>query len=218
LPFATWQEVSIIVSREARNYMAAGQLLDQIRELYLNGFADIIKECREDESVKVLAEVALVTAEGEPIKERPLGLPLRLDIVLVQGGVAQENIRVDSEHCLSFDPIIFDWEEKLEVTLSPFSWDWCQAKLLGLPDSPDWKPLVHWFISSFEESSPTGEEEDFSGVVHFMSDPESLGGCHLVTFDLGSAPVETFETLLEAFILLGAKSVEIGQFPVIERG
>ena len=30
--------------------------------------------------------------------------------------------------------------------------------------------------------------------------------------NLGSAPVETFETLLDAFISVGAKSVEIGQF------
>jgi len=45
-----------------------------------------------------------------------------------------------------------------------------------------------------------------------MSEPESQGDCYLVEFDLGSAPVETFKTLLDAFILVGAKSVEIGQF------
>ncbi len=192
--------------------MAIGQLLDQIRGLYLDGFAEVIKECRKDESVKVFAEAALVTPDGEPIEEGPLGLPLRMDIVVVQGDTAQESIRVDSEHALSFETVSFDWEKKLEVTLSPFSWDWCQAKLFGLPGSPDWKPLVDWFMSSFEESSSFGPDEDFSGVVHFMSDPELQSDYYLVTFDLGSAPVETFETLLDAFLLVGAKSVEIGQF------
>ena len=67
-------------------------------------------------------------------------------------------------------------------------------------------------MSSFDESSSSGVDDDLSGVVHFMSDPESQGDCYLVTFDLGSAPVETFETLLDAFISVGAKSVEIGQF------
>jgi len=45
-----------------------------------------------------------------------------------------------------------------------------------------------------------------------MSDPESQGDYYVVEFDLGSAPVEIFKTLLDAFILIGAKAVEIGQF------
>ena len=98
------------------------------------------------------------------------------------------------------------------MTLSPFQWDWCQVKIFGLQGSPDWKPLVGWFMSNFHESSQSDVGEDSSGVVHFMSDPELQGDHYLVEFDLGSAPVETFKTLLDAFILVGAKSVEIGQF------
>jgi len=71
-------------------------------------------------------------------------------------------------------------------------------------------------MSSFHESSPSDVLEDLSGVVHFMSDPELQGDRYDISLDLGSAPVETFESLLDALVLVGAKSVEIGKFSVIE--
>ena len=49
--------------------MAPGQLFDEIRELYLNTYAAVINECREDESVEVFAEAAFTTSEGEAIGE-----------------------------------------------------------------------------------------------------------------------------------------------------
>jgi hypothetical protein len=192
--------------------MAPGELLDEIRELYLDRYAEAIKNYRRNKSVKVFTEGALATSRGEPIGEGPLDLPMRIDIAVVKGGSVKESFRVDSELRLYFETFSVDWAEKLPVTLCPFQWDFCQARLFGLADSPDWKPLVDWFMSSFHGSSPSGADEDFSGVVHFMSDPELQGECYLVEFDFGSAPVETFGTLLEAFILVGAKSVEIGQF------
>ena len=192
--------------------MSIGQLLDQIRGLYLDHFAQAIESCRQEQPVKVIAEPAYSNADGEVIGEGPLGLPLRIDIAVIEDGEVKETYRVDSERSLSFETLSFEWEEKLQVTLSTFNWDWCQAKLFGLPGSPDWKPLVDWFISSFKDSSSSVTDKHFSGVVHFMSDPESKGDHYEVSLDLGSAPVETFETLLDAFLLAGAKSVEIGQF------
>ncbi len=146
------------------------------------------------------------------IGEGALNLPMRIDIAVVKGGIVKESFRVVSELRLFFETFSVDWAEKLKVTPSPFQWDCCQAKIFGLWDSPDWKPLVDWFMSSFRESSPSDAGEDFSGVVHFMSDPEPQDDCYVVEFDFGSAPVTTFETLLDALILVGAKSVEIGQF------
>ncbi len=205
-----------LAERDNKNFMAPGQLLDEIRELYLDRYAEAIAKCRRKKSVKVFAEVALTTSDGEPIGEGPLNLPLRIDIAIVKKGIVKESFRVDSELRLYFETFSLDWAEKLPVTLSPFQWDFCQARLFGLPDSPDWKPLVDWFMSSFHESSPSGAEEDFSGVVHFMSDPQLQGECYLVEFDFGSAPVETFGTLLDAFASVGAKAVEIGQFEDVQ--
>lgn len=44
-----------------------------------------------------------------------------------------------------------------------------------------------------------------------MSDPELQDNCYSITLDLGSAPVDAFESV-------GAKSVEIGEFSVIAEG
>ncbi|MGO9119549.1 MAG: hypothetical protein ACLQPD_18310 [Desulfomonilaceae bacterium] len=192
--------------------MIPRELLDEIRGLYLDSYAEAVRDCRKDESAKVFLEGAFVTQDGELIREGPLGLPLRTDILVAEDGEVKESFRVDSEPRLYFDKFDFDWAEKLHVTLSPFQWDWCQAKIFGLSGGPDWKPLVDWFMSNFEELALSGADDEFSGVIHFMSDPEPQGDYYLVSLDLGSAPVETFETLLDAFILVGAKSVEIGQF------
>jgi len=194
--------------------MTPGQLLDQIREIYLEGFAKIVESCRKDESVKVVTEAALSTSDGEIVGSGPHNLPLRNDIFIAVDGVAKESIMVDAGRSLSFEPFSFEWDQKLLVTLSPFQWDLCEAKIFGLNGSPDWKPLVDWFMSSFEESPPSEWGKEFLGVVHFMSDPEFDGDCYSITLDLGSAPVEAFESLLDAFVLVGAKSVEIGRFSV----
>ena len=200
--------------------MAAGELfdeireayLDEIRDVYLNIYAEAISECRKNKSVKVFAEAVFTTSDGEAIGEGPLGLPLRTDIVVVQDGVVKESFRVESELRFYFEDFSFEWKDKLLVTLSPFQWDCCQVRIFGLSESADWKPLVDWFMSNFHQSSQSDAEDDFSGVVHFVSDPELQGECYLVELDLGSAPVEVFGTLLDSLILVGAKSVEMGQF------
>jgi hypothetical protein len=66
-------------------------------------------------------------------------------------------------------------------------------------------------MSSFNELSSLETGTEFSGVVHFMSDPELQDNCYSITLDLGSAPVDAFESV-------GAKSVEIGEFSVIAEG
>ncbi len=208
--------VFVLPERDTKNFMTPGQLLDQIRGLYLAAFAEVIESRRKDKSVRVVAEAAYSNDDGEVIGSGPHNLPLRNDIFIVEDSVAKESLMVDSERSLCFEPFSFDWDQKLLVTLSPFQWDWCQAKIFGLNGSPDWKPLVDWFMASFEEPPPSEWDNEFLGVVHFMSDPESDGDCYSITLDLGSAPVETFESLLDALVLVGAKSVEIGKFSVIE--
>ncbi|MGB6068307.1 MAG: hypothetical protein WBG50_26155 [Desulfomonilaceae bacterium] len=135
--------------------MTPSQLLDRIRQLYLDTFAEAIESCRKDASVKVVAEAAFATSDGEVIGEGPLDLPLRTDLLIIEGGEVKESFGVDSEQSLSFEPFSFRWDEKLQVTLSPFQWDSCEAKIFGLRGNPDWKPLADWFMSSFHESSPS---------------------------------------------------------------
>ena len=52
--------------------------------------------------------------------------------------------------------------------------------------------------------------EPLAKAVHFLSDPEISDGAVTFAVDLGTAPVETFEGLLDALEMTGAKRCDIG--------
>ena len=51
--------------------------------------------------------------------------------------------------------------------------------------------------------------KSISGVIHFISDPKREDVATIFEVDFGSAPVEAFEELLDAFQASGAKKIEI---------
>ena len=74
----------------------------------------------------------------------------------------------------------------------------------------DWQPLKEWFWHWFQQEEDGGEDS-LLGAVHFLSDPEVSGKMVVFEADLGSAPVEAFEELLDAVASLSVKQCEIGQ-------
>lgn len=52
--------------------------------------------------------------------------------------------------------------------------------------------------------------EALAGAVHFLSDPKVSDGAVTFAVDRGTAPVESFEDLLDALEMMGAKHCEIG--------
>ena len=78
-----------------------------------------------------------------------------------------------------------------------------------VPETTRWQPLQHWFWHWFKENA--GEHnEALAGAVHFLSDPEVSDGAVTFAVDLGTAPVEAFEDLLDALETMGARRCEIG--------
>jgi hypothetical protein len=187
--------------------MGLGELLDRIRELYLAAFV-AEAERRRRPGVRVQCESTLLTASGEPACEGALGLPLRVDLVVLSGGEVVEKHRVVSGRMIAFAPISFDWVGRLRVRLGPFFWD-CLDFRIPAPPGADWGPLAAWFREWFDEEDE-GEDGLF-GVVHFLSDPQTEDGGVCFQADLGSAPVEAFEGLLDAVAALGAPEVVIGR-------
>jgi hypothetical protein len=126
--------------------------------------------------------------------------------VIKDGGA--KTLSVDTEHMLSFDPISFMWGADLKVRLGPFQWQAMRLQV-PLPEPTCWQPLQHWFWRWFKEN--TGEHnEALAGAVYFLSDPEVSDGAVTFAVDLGTAPVEAFEDLLDALEMMGAKRCEIG--------
>lgn len=188
-----------------------GQLLDQIRDYYVSRFIDAINEHSGHDGVTVAHEPAFCDANGDVVVEGELSLPTRGDLLLIRDGAVSDSIRIDTDGMLSFEPIAFAWpENNLNVDLRPFQWNWMQLRIFGLKTEADWTPIRDWFIGWFQEDDPADDE--LLGGVHFLSDPESGHDFLQLSIDLGTAPIESFEELLDAIGQMGAECVQVGHF------
>lgn len=183
--------------------MTVGQIIDAVRANYLRQFAAAVAE-QCSVAGRVLTEVAIRDKSGAPVGEGTLQLPMRLDIVPLSGGRPGPAVSVGSESKIVFAPAKFRWGEQLRVTLMPFWWDSAHVSV----SVTDWEPLQHWFIHWFSPDDD-GDGQPL-GVVHFLSDPEPDSVGHSLTLDLGTAPVQAFEELLDAIGACGATAVVVG--------
>ena len=188
-----------------------GQLLDEIRDYYVNRFIDAINEQSLADGVTLTHEPAFCDSNGDVVIEGELEVPSRVDLLVISDGAASDSILIDTDGILSFEPIAFDWPENdLNVDLHPFQWNWMQVRIFGLKTNADWAPIRDWFIGWFQENDPADGE--LLGGVHWLSDPEYGDDYSQLSIDLGTAPVESFEELLDAIGQMGATRVQIGQF------
>lgn len=191
--------------------MTLGDLLQMVRQDYIDQLIAAAEDLHTD-GVEVELEPVKGDADGEPLLEGVLRLPLRADVVL-HGKDGTRQAKVEPEGVFRFDDAIrFDWEG-MALEVFPFGWDHLPLTLRGLGGKPDWEPLRQWFERWFEEP-----EEPVQGplreVVHFLSDPEpdeqGEGGTVRFVADLGSAPLEAWQDLLDACKACGAKALTIG--------
>ena len=188
-----------------------GQLLDQIRDYYVSRFIVAIDEHSRTDGVTLTHEPAFCDANGDVVTEGEFAVPSRADLFVFRDGAVSESIQIDTDGMLSFEPIAFDWpENNLNVELHPFQWNWMQLRVFGLKTDTDWAPIRDWFIGWFHEHDPA--EDELLGGVHFLSDPEYGNDYLQMSIDLGTAPVESFEELLDAIGQMGATRVQIGLF------
>jgi len=192
---------------KGRCTMHVGELLDQVRQYYLDRFINVRDELLAEQNSRLILEPELRGSDGAVVTEGALQLPLRTDFAVIKDG-GTKTLSIDTERMLSFEPISFIWGAGLEVRLGPFQWQAMRLQV-PLPETTRWQPLQHWYWRWFKEDA--GEHnEALAGAVHFLSDPEVADGGVTFAVDLGAAPVEAFEDLLDALEMMGAKHCEIG--------
>jgi hypothetical protein len=185
----------------------ARELLDQIRQYYLDRFIKTRDELRAEQNTRLILEPELRGNDGAVVTEGVLGLPLRVDMAVIKDGDAK-TLSIDTEGMLSFEPMSFMWGAGLKVCLGPFQWQAMRLQVL-LPETTRWQPLQQWFWRWFKEDA--GEHnEALAAAVHYLSDPEVSHSVVTFAVDLGTAPVEAFEDLLDALEMMGATHCEIG--------
>lgn len=178
------------------------ELLNRIRQINV----DALKDAAVAHEPCIL-EPALCDEDGNVVGDGDLGLPCRVDLVPADDEEA-EPITVDTETHLEFEALELDCEG-VPVILRPFSWDNALV-LIQRSGAVDWTPLTHWFWQWFDaESENSEDDEGMLGVVHFLSDPESIAGGYSFVVDFGSAPSECFLDLIDLLVDLEAEQIEV---------
>jgi hypothetical protein len=113
-----------------------------------------------------------------------------------------DETRARYREALTFAPIEFEWEG-VPVEVHPFAWNACGIALDGLPDGASLKSLEHWF-TAWQEEHPR------EGSVKKMSTPERNGASARITLDLGSAPSDAVEHLLDVLARMKPAKIRIG--------
>lgn len=185
----------------ALGVMRFTDLLESIRRHYLDVFVEMLES-----HGSAISEPVLLDGSGNPVTEGSFDLPVRLDLVPVNGGVPQDSIRVNANEVIMFSPIAFTWENRLEILLKPFQWDSVHLQAQG--PSPNPGPIIGWFSNWFREAKESGGPELLE-AVHFLSDPIVESDSLSCEIDLGSAPIEAFFELMDAVVRTGAGSVLI---------
>ena len=103
---------------------------------------------------------------------------------------------------LAFAPIEFEWDG-VQVEVHPFAWNACALTLEGLALGAKVETIAHWFRGWLEEHPR-------QGTVKTMSRPEQADGRAQVTLDLGSAPPEAVEHLLDVVAKLKPAKIRLG--------
>ncbi len=189
--------------------MSLEELLEDVRNLYLDSVtAELLAQQAEDD-VEIIREPALRDDEGESVPEGSLGLPVRVDMAILRDGEIESLGNVEIDEMYDFEPVEFAWGDSMAVQLLPFPWD---SASIVLPKGPayDWAPLKAWFMAWFREEEDEADDDGPLGAVHFLSDPIEDEQSTILTVDLGSAPLEAFEQLLDAIEKLGVQEVMIG--------
>jgi len=96
------------------------------------------------------------------------------------------------------------------VYIAPFAWNEVMLRVAGLAPEDMGAVLAPWFMHWFDpHDANRANEEGLFGVVHFASDPCGEGGMVVVELDLGSAPAQALEDLLERLAAAGARDIRL---------
>jgi hypothetical protein len=151
-------------------------------------------------------EPALRQSDGTLATDGELQLPYRMDLMPDDVGAS---IMVDSPTRSQIVP----WQTRLgavDISIAPFVWDHATVSIRGLPEGTSWEPLRQWFLQWFDiEDEDPLNEEGLYGVVHYLSDPEAVSGGSAITIDFGSAPIEAFDSLMDALVSMRPRRIEV---------
>lgn len=188
--------------------MTFGDLLEMIRQDYVDHLTAAAGDL-EAAGQRVAYEPPFRDMKGEVQLEGALQLPARVDLASDKDG-SVEPVQVEAEGVFRFDGSVdVNWDGGMKVRVFPFSWDKMPVVVEGLAAEVKWEPLQQWFWRWFAE--PEEGEGGVLEVVHHLSDPAVVKTGMRVVADMGTAPLEAWQDLLDACLAMGATRVVVGE-------
>jgi hypothetical protein len=186
------------------------QILEQIRSHYLTRLRRAIADHASDGILTVVPEAALRGPDGNLPRRGNPPTPIRVDLITLVDGHVRDGLTIESETMPGFPAFSLRWKQTLPVKISPFAWNACPVRILNAGENV--AHLTEWFEHWFDpDEAATPGEDGLLGVVHSMTCQPAQANSVGFLIDLGSAPVEAFEGLIDAIHAGGAESLDIGQ-------
>ena len=182
-------------------------LLEPVRDLAVGRLLREIADALE-RGARVRQEPPIRDAEGRILRGGPLHLPRRADLAVTERG--QTVLRtVETGRKLDFAPVTIEDLDGCAAEIVPFRWDAARLRVELDGGRLNFTPIRRWFLEAFQ--SRYGElAPDLDGAVHALFGPERSGSVWEFQCDLGSAPVDVFADMLDAFAGSGAKFLRVG--------
>lgn len=201
-------------SRLTRKDRELAELLGPVRDICVGELLRELSNALEQGS-DVQSEPMLRDAEIRIVRSGALHLPRRGDLKVRQG-VRSVIRKVPVRRSLLFDPLTVVRSDGFVAIIAPFSWDSARLIAHGSGAGLSWTPLRRWFLEAFQ-SRYSDLSPDLDGAIHSISGPRNVAeGCEF-EIDFGSAPVEAFSEMLDAFAQSGADRVVVGSLNPSDR-
>lgn len=183
-------------------------VLGPVRDVHV---AEILESLARElsDGADVDAEPVSRDGEGRITRSPPLNLPRRRDLRVRRNG-RLTMIHARSDRSVSFAPIRCALSDTVDARIAPFCWGAATVRVGAMSGAPDWKPVRLWFLEWFQ--ARFGEESpDLLGVAHAVEGPFRDGDGWRFVVDLGSASVDCFLPMLEAFAAAGCTDIHVGE-------
>ena len=185
--------------------MTLSDIVNQEQTEYFQSLVSCLKESRK-QGYEVVSE--LLIELNTPQIPTPYRL-YRADLVYKQNGEVKI-LEVAKDTFGSFDshPIIIS--PNIPGMLHPFRWNGLEWKISG--DIQNWNLLEQW-VNEWMDLDDVREasDNDFSGLVHNVTEPVFENGFWTFSIDMGSAGIDALNSLFGIFEALGVTSFEMGR-------
>ncbi len=146
--------------------------------------------------------------QGVVIRDGVLNLPSRADYCC-RIGDTQTMRDLHLVQTVDFKPVDICIDNKLDLTIFPFSWGEMQISFDTGDDPKRLLRLRLWFLEWFQIRR-THKDTRIHGVVHSLRGPKRDGDTWHVCIDMGSAPTEALTELFHALASRGVTQMILG--------